>query len=218
MKKLFMTVISVFVFIFCSFHTSAFELEQIKPDDSFLNIPCRNVSDDIDYLRGIAQIFSDSYVVTEERQADVTEIDRFFTAMSTPLSLEELDAGQINLYLSGIGTKAYQQFLKEFKVIGGIAGYSAEFEPVAYYRIYRDIVLVGGYTVYTKTYENPDDAYWQYICDVEGLTKEIVPYEARIKLLERVKCLSEFMDSDTAFKVFLLKDGQIDSMYNREVG
>lgn len=217
MKKLLISVCCIAA-IFCgSFGTHALTLEQTKPDDSFLAVPGRSASDDIAYMSGIVQSYGDRYVVTEEVSMDISEIDRFFSKLSTPISLEELDAGQINLSLDKIGAKPYRQFLKEFKVLGGLAGYTAEFEPVAYYRIHRDIVLVGGYTVYTKAYENPEEAYWQYICGIEGMTKEIVPYETRQMLLECVKGLAVFMDSDTAFKVFLMKDNRIDSMYTRVV-
>jgi len=112
-----------------------------------------------------------------------------------------------------VWNEKYKKHLNTFKVFGGFCGYTAEFEPIAYYKVYRDIMLVGGYVKYTKNYQNPDDAYWQYICSLEDLTKEVVPYETRIRMLEKVRALSLFMDNDKSFKIFILKDGQIDSMW-----
>mgnify|MGYP007002413529 CR=1 FL=1 len=102
-----------------------------------------------------------------------------------------------------------------FKICGGLAGYCAEFEPIAYFSIYRNIALVGGYVQYHKVFENADDAYWQYVCGLEALTKEVVPYDTRLILLDKIRNLSVFMDSDRSFKIFILKDGKIDSMWEK---
>ena len=66
---------------------------------------------------------------------------------------------------------------------------------------------------YNKTYSDPSEAYSQYICTVETLTREIIPYETRMVLMDKFKALSDFIDSDKTFKIFILKEGKIDSMY-----
>ena len=45
------------------------------------------------------------------------------------------------------------------------------------------------------------------------MTKEIVPYDTRMKLVDEIAKLSEFIDKDKGFKIFLLKGGKIDSMH-----
>ena len=64
-------------------------------------------------------------------------------------------------------------------------------------------------------YENPDDASWIYMRSLESLTKEILSYDTRIKLCERIKELDSYISNDNKFKIFLLKGGKIDSVWER---
>lgn len=204
----------------CSFTTNvhAFELTQIKPESSYIEKIGADVEADKAYIRGVAESYKNRFVVTEEQYLDISSIDDFYVKLSTPLSLTEIDNGKAELDTSRIGSKDYQKQMNFFKICGGLAGYCAEFEPIAYFSIYRNISLVGGYVQYHKAFENADDAYWQYICSLETLTKEVIPYETRLILLDKVRNLSAFMDSDRSFKIFILKDGKIDSMWERDDG
>ena len=47
------------------------------------------------------------------------------------------------------------------------------------------------------------------------MTKEVVPYPTRMKLVDEIKKLSQFIDGDKTFKIFLLKGNKIDSMVER---
>ena len=47
------------------------------------------------------------------------------------------------------------------------------------------------------------------------MTKEIVPYHTRIACLEKTRQMYSNMDSDNRFKVFLLVDGKINSVWER---
>ena len=210
MKRCFILVIC---FCLLSANVSAFELTDASPDNSFVESLGRDVGADREYLKRLATSYSDRFVVTELQTADISCIDSFYSNLSEPLTISEIDAGRTEIFLDMVWNEKYKKHLNTFKVFGGFCGYTAEFEPIAYYKVYRDIMLVGGYVKYTKNYQNPDDAYWQYICSLEDLTKEVVPYETRIRMLEKVRSLSLFMDNDKSFKIFILKDGQIDSMW-----
>ena len=194
---------------------SAFEIKDISPDTS--EITGRNIDVDGDkaYLKGIAEKYAKLFVVEEMETIDISEIDKFYADLSTPISLDEIDNGKINLNLEIAKDTKLRNSLNQFKVLGGLAGYSVEFEPVMYFNIYRDISLVGGYSYYTKTYENPDDASWIYVNNLESLTKEILSYHTRIKLYDTMKELDGYMTNDNRFKIFLLKGGKIDSVWER---
>lgn len=210
MKRCFILIIC---FCLLTANVSAFELTDASPDNSFVESLGRNIETDKEYLKKLAAIYSDRFVVTKLQTADISCVDSFYTNLSSPLTVSEIDAGKTEISFDRVWNDEYKKQLNTFKVFGGLCGYTAEFEPIAYYKVYRNITLVGGYVKYTKSYQNPDDAYWQYICSLEYLTKEVVPYETRIKMLEKVRGLSSFMDSDKSFKIFILKDDQIDSMW-----
>lgn len=215
MKKL--LILCCFLCILCNLTVYAFDIVDIKPDDSFVKGYGRDVSADAAYLRGIADSYRNKYIVTEELYIDCGSIDSFYNELLQSLTLKELDRGKTNFTTDNIYmTNEYRNKLKQLKVLGGLSGYNAEFEPTAFFRIHRDISLIGGYVSYTKTYENPDDAYWQYICNIEAMTKEVVPYETRLKLLDRVRELNSFIDNDRTFKIFLLVDGRIDGLYLKD--
>lgn len=212
-------IIAIFSIIAVMFsrNTYAFDIVDIKPDDSFVQSYGRDISADIAYLQGIADSYRDKYIVTKEQFINCSSIDGFYSQLLKSLAIEELDNGKVNFNFDNVYmSKEYRDKLKQLKVLGGLSGYKAEFEPTAFFRIHRNISLIGGYVNYTKTYENPDDAYWQYICSVEEMTKEVVPYETRLKLLEKIRELNSFIVNDRSFKIFLLVDGNIDGLYLKD--
>jgi hypothetical protein len=196
----------------------AFDLIGIEPDKSFFEAIGVDTEADKAYLRGIAEGYQDRYVVTEEPYIDIYSIDYFYNQLSAPLTLTEIDNGKTELDTSFIVNEDYRKQMNFLKLCGGFAGYSAEFEPIAYFSVYRNIALIGGYVRYQKAFENPDDAYWQYICGMENLTKEVIPYDTRLRFLDKIRSLSEFMAHDRTFKIFILKDGKIDSLWERGNG
>lgn len=208
-------IITILMAISMLFTTNVFALDIIdaKPDDSFVASLGRDIETDLEYIKSIADLYSSRYVVYEEKYIDATDIDELYRNLSAPLTLEQIDGVQTGLDLSQIGTKEYQSNLNKFKILGGLSGYKCEFEPIAFFSIYRDVALVGGYVKYTKTDTDPYEAYWQYVCSIENMTKEIIPYDTRMKLVHEIAKLSEFIDNDIGFKIFLLKSGKVDSMY-----
>lgn len=213
MKKIFITALALCLSL--SGTASAFEITDIGPDTSFIDNIGRNVSADKKYLSDIAAAYKEKYVVSEEKYADISDIDTFYKELSAPVTLEELDSSSMKFGMPGVYNENLKRELSLFNLLGGMSGCSTEFEPIAYFKIYRNITLVGGYTRYSKTHQNADDAYWQYICGVENLTKEIVPYETRLNLLEKTRQMYENMASDNRFKIFLLVDGKINSVWER---
>jgi hypothetical protein len=211
MKK--MTTILIVISMLFTTNVSAIDSAEFKPDYSFANSLGRDVNIDLEYINGIASLYSNRYVVSEEKYIDTTVIDEFYQNLSAPLTLEEIDSGQIDFDVSRFGTKEYQNNLKKFKVLGGLSGYKCKFEPIAFFSIYRDISLIGGYVKYEKIYNDPYEAYWQYICSIEDMTKEIIPYYTQIKVLSEIERLSRFMDEDRSFKLFILKGNEIDAMF-----
>ena len=103
-----------------------------------------------------------------------------------------------------------------FKVLVGLSGTKATFEPVCYFSIYRNITLVGGYTKFHKLYKDADSAYWHYVCSVEQMTKEVIPYHMRLALLDKTRQMYRNIAEDNRFKIFLLVDGKINSVWERE--
>lgn len=213
MKKIIVTALALCLSI--SGTASAFEIKEIGPDTSFIDNIGKDVSEDIGYLSQIANAYKEKYVVSQEKYADISDIDNFYNELSTPITLEELDSGSMKFGIPGVYNEKLKKELVLFNMLGGMSGCRAEFEPVAYFRIYRNITLVGGYTRYVKTHLNADDGYWQYICGIENLTKEIVPYETRINILNKTRQMYCNMDSDNRFKIFLLVDGKINSVWER---
>lgn len=195
---------------------SAFEIKSISPDTSEISGRNIDVLGDKAYLKSIADKYANLFVVEEKEYIDISEIDKFYSELSNPISLEELDSGKINFNVDVIADSELKKRFSQFKILGGLSGYTIEFEPVMYFNIYRDISLVGGYSCYTKTYENSDDASWIYMRSLESLTKEIISYDTRIKLCERIKELDSYISNDNKFKIFLLKGGKIDSVWERD--
>lgn len=213
MKKILALVIALCTYLTCA--AQAFELEAIAPETSFLDSLERDVTDDVNYLSDIAFSYKDRFVVTKEEYIDITQIDNFYKSLSNPLTLSEIDTGKLNFSTDKVFDDTLKRELNLFKIIGGLSGCRATFEPVCYFRIYRNISLVGGYTKYERTHSTPDGAYWEYICKVEDMTKEIVPYVTRIAYLEKTRQMYNNMNNDNRFKVFLLLDGEINSIWER---
>ena len=213
MKKI---LVLVLVLCTCLSGTAhALELEAIGPETSFLDGLNRDVTDDVNYLNSVAMSYKDRFVVTQEDYIDISAIDKFYASLSNPLTLSEIDTGKLAFNTDKVFDDTLKRELNLFKIIGGLSGCKATFEPVCYFRIYRNIALVGGYTKYERTYQDADAAYWQYICKVEDMTKEIVPYHTRLAYLEKTWQMYNNMNADNRFKVFLLVDGEINSIWER---
>ena len=213
MKKI---LVLVLVLCTCLSGTAhALELEAIGPETSFLDGLNRDVTDDVNYLNSVAMSYKDRFVVTQENYIDISAIDKFYASLSNPLTLSEIDTGKLAFNTDKVFDDTLKRELNLFKIIGGLSGCKATFEPVCYFRIYRNIALVGGYTKYERTHQDADAAYWQYICNVEDMTKEIVPYHTRLAYLEKTRQMYNNMNTDNRFKVFLLVDGEINSIWER---
>lgn len=213
MKK---TVILLLLMSICFTGTvGAFDIVSVSPETSFLDSLNRDVTSDVDYLKNLAFMYGDRYVVTEEKCIDISAIDEFYAEMSMPLSLEELDSGKLAFNTSHCYNEQLRKELNLFKIIGGLSGCRVTFEPVCYFKIYRNIALVGGYSHYEKSFADAEGAYWQYVCNVENLTKERIPYWTRLTLLEKTREMYGNMTADNRFKIFLLVDGEINSIWER---
>ena len=195
---------------------SAFNITRINPDSTVIDNRDIKQEEDIKYLKSIANIYSDRFFVEQAKYADISAIDEFYKALSEPMTLEEIDKGVVNISFDNIFSSKLRNSLKNFKVLGGLAGYTAEFEPVAYFNIYRNISLVGGYNCYSKSFDNPADACREYIANVEFMSKEIIPYKTRVLLEEKIKEMDNFVNNDNTFKIFLLTDGKINSVWERD--
>lgn len=213
MKRIFILV--MILCISMSYTASAFDITEIQPGAAFSDDLCRDIEGDVTYLRNLATSYRDRFVVTEEQSADIRSIDDFFANLSAPLTIDEFDQGVLNLTVENVFEPEFKKRMNLFKLFGGLSGYQAEFEPVAYFNIYRNITLVGGYIKYERSYENADDAYWQCVCGIESMTKETVPYGMRMKMLEKIRQLHTITLSDNRFKIFLLVDSKIDSIWER---
>lgn len=175
-----------------------------------------NIEEDVTYLENIALGYKDKYVVEKLQSTDISVIDEFYRELSKPVEVNEIDEGKTKLDLSVVTDETLRKNLKAFKLFSGYGGISASFEPVCYYQIYRDIILVGGYTNYSISIPKYDDSYFVWVCAIEQITKEVVPNETRLKMLDGFKELYDFMEKDKGrFKVFLLKDGKLNSIWER---
>ena len=212
--------IIAFVLIF-SFALSraafAFDISGIKPDDSFVSGYGRDTNADISYLESIANSYNERFVVEKKEYIDTSPVDSFYANLFAPLTLSEIDSGKADFSLDKIYmSEDYRRKLNMCKVLGGLSGYSAEFEPIAFYSIHRKISLIGGYVDYKKSYENADDAYWQYVCIAQDMTKEVIPYETRLKLLDKEREFFDFIQSSRVFIIFLISDGSVDGIYIKD--
>lgn len=213
LKRIFYLTVVLCISSFCT--VNAFDIAGIGPDTEFLDSLNRNVTDDVNYLRSIADSYRDRYVVTEEKSADISAIDEYYAQLSAPLTVDEIDSGKMNLNTDKVFDEELRKRLNLFGAFGGLSGYTANFEPVAYFSIYRNIQLIGGYTHYTSQFNNPNDAYWQCVCSIEGMTKEVIPYNSRLVMLEKINILNANNLADNRFKIFLLVDGKINSIWER---
>lgn len=213
MKKI-ISLITAIILCF-SVNVNAFELTEIKPDDSYINELGLNVQDDINYLDNIANGYAKRYVVKKVDTCDISDIDRFYRELSEPMTLEEIDKGECSFNLAAVMTERLTRKVGKFEKFGGLSGYTAYFEPICYYKIYRNITLVGGYSRYEKTYTDPYEAYWKCVCTIEDMTKEIVGYDTRMKMVEKIAEINNDIDNDKSFKIFILVDGKVNSMWER---
>lgn len=211
MKKIILILTSLILILPCS--VSAMDIVSIEPDKSVYEN--KDIAGDMKYLKTVAEMFSYRYVVESLKTADITAVDEFYEAMSASATLEELDEGVTKFEADVIGDAELRKKMNAFKLFGGLSGYTAHFEPVCYYKIHRDIVLVGGYSVYNKTYENPMDAYWQCVCRIEDMTREVVNYDTRMQMIDKIKGIDDYINQDNRFKIFILKDGKINSLWER---
>lgn len=209
--------ILIFTLIMClslSSAAGAFELISAQPETVIEETV--NTQDDISYLENLALGYRGKYVVEKLQSADISAIDEFYRELSKPVEVKELDEGKTKLDLSVITDESLRKEFKAFKLFSGYGGITASFEPVCYYQIYRDVVLVGGYTNYNISIPKYDDAYYVWVCAIENITREVVPNETRLKMLDGFKNLYDFMEKDKGeFKVFLLKDGKLNSVWER---
>lgn len=174
------------------------------------------IEDDVLYLENIALGYKDKYIVEKLQTADISAVDEFYKELSKPIDVKELDEGKAKLDLSVVTDETLRKNLKALKLYAGYGGITASFEPVCYYQIYRDIILVGGYTNYNISIPKYDDAYYVWVCAIENITREFVPNETRLKMLDGFKEMYDFMEKDKGeFKVFLLKDGKLNSVWER---
>lgn len=211
MKRIF-----IFALVLCVFMSgTAFAFGGEETNTLFLDSLNRDVTDDIEYLEKIAFAFGDRYVVTAEEYVDISEIVKYYELLSRPMLLKEIDDGKLDFDAKCELDDSLEKEINLFKIIGGLSGCRATFVPVCAFNIYRNITLVGGYSKYERTYGNADDAYWRYICNVQDMTKEIVPYHTRLAYLEKTRQMYKNMDSDNHFKVFLLVDGKVNSVWER---
>lgn len=213
MKKIIVFALAVCMGLPCT--ASAFGITQMGPDTEFADKAGRKLDEDIAYISSVANAYSDRYIVTEEKYADITAIDELYNKLSEPLSLNEIDTGRLDLDTSAVYSDRLKKEMNRFKMFGGLSGCGMMFEPITYFRIYRNIVLVGGYTSYIKSFENSDDAYWQYVCCIENMTREVVGYDTRIEMLDKIRQMYSNMDADSRFKIFLLVDGKVNSVWER---
>ena len=214
MKK---TIITVFaISLLLTVKAGALEIIGIDTDTSFIERLDRDVADDAKYLRNIAAGYGNRFVVEEKDYADITPIDRFFEELSAPVTLAELDSGHLSFNTETIYSEELKKEWNLFKMMGGLSGCKAVFEPVVYFNIYRNITLVGGYVKYNVSDGYYGEAYWRYICGVEDMTKEIISLETRLNLLEKTKQMYDNIENDNSFKVFLLVDGAINSIWERD--
>lgn len=211
MKRIVLNLLSLMLILPCS--VSAMDIVSIEPDKSVYEN--KDIAGDAEYLKAVAELFSDKYVVESLKTADITAVDEFYEAMSASTTIEELDEGTTKFEADVIGDAQFRKKISAFKLFGGLSGYYAHFEPICYYKIHRDIVLVGGYSVYSKTYENPMDAYWQCVCRIEDMTREKVSYDTRMQMVDKIKSIDDYINQDNRFKIFILQDGKINSLWER---
>ena len=193
----------------------AFGLEDAAADTSYLENIGADITGDMLYARNLVGGVSQKYVVSESTDGDISAVDAFYEKLSAPITVSELDGGKADFDFGVVCGDSLKRKTKLIKSLAGLGGYTAEFEPLCIFNIYRDLTLVCGYSIYTKTYQNSDDAYWQAVCAIENMSREVVPYQSRIALLNKFKELDGVINSDKQMKMFILKDGKINSVWER---
>lgn len=204
----------IFILIFCmvtAVNAYAFDLKSIETDKSFLME--HDVQRDVSYLGDIAKSYADRFIVRKNDSCDISEIDRYFRELTEKLTVEQLDKSEMNVSNDFVFDEELKKQLNLLGTFGGFAGYRAEFEVLGCYDIYRDISLVGGYIRYHKEFQSYEGAYWNCVCEIEELTREVISYDTRIKMLDKIRELDSFMDNNKDFYIFILNGGKINSLW-----
>ena len=198
MRKIIAAALILFMAMPC--RVSAFNITQIKLDSAVIENRDIKQEDDIQYIKNIANMYSDRFFVEQAKYVDISAIDEFYESLSEPMTLEEIDKGAVNISFDNIFSSKLRNSLKNFKVLGGLAGYTVEFEPIVYFNIYRNISLVGGYNCYSKSFDNPADACREYIANVEFMSKEIIPYKTRVL---QISIRTDFLLNRQSMRIYL---------------
>ena len=114
MKRCFILVIC---FCLLSANVSAFELTDASPDNSFVESLGRDVGADREYLKRLATSYSDRFVVTELQTADISCIDSFYSNLSEPLTISEIDAGRTEIFLDMVWNEKYKKHHIIFPIV-----------------------------------------------------------------------------------------------------
>ncbi len=208
-----LSIILCLILIF-SIGAEALEIETVQPDQSVYE--GKDKDGDVMYLNNLAWTYTDKFIVEILNTADISEIDTLFENISKPLEVDEIDNIKPDFDNSFIEDEVLKSKINLFKLFGGLSGFKVRFEPVAYYKIHRDVILIGGYCMYERTYDDPYAAYWNCVCKIEEMTREVVGLETRLRMVDKIKELDDYVKSDKSFKIFILKDGKINSMWERK--
>lgn len=195
--------------------STSFSIMDFAPENDFVEE--HDYVTDMQYVDDIVAPYRDRFVVTKEEYIDCSDIDGFFKAMSTPLTLSEIDSGKYktkyeNVYLSSERKKQFNTL----KVAGSFGGITAEFEPIVFYRVYRKTSIIGGYIKYRYIYEEPEVAQWLCCENMQNLTKELINNNLRITLLDKITDLINYSKNDNRLVIAVLQSGKLDSLYERE--
>ena len=170
-------------------------------------------------MNDLAGMYAHKYVIKKYLDYDATQINNMFNKLLEPLTVEEIDSGRFNYMLpSTIGSKNFRDNMLIIKNIGSLTGYVVEFRPLVAYDIYRDLQIVGGYFNYTYPYNGDADKILNtYVSQIQNITKEIIPQSSRPIFKQKIQKSINFMNNDKSLKIFIIKNGEIDSMFEREV-
>ncbi len=194
-----------------------FSVSDIAPDKSFAD-EHESYDADMEYLYSVVAPYADKFVVTNEEYIDCSDIDAYFKAISTPLTLDEIDNSSYKTNYDNINiSDERKENFRLLKIVGSCGGIKAEFEPIAYYRIYRKTAVIGGYVQYTYEYEDPAVAQW-LCCDyLQTITKQLVGNDLRELMLERMTDLMNYTKNDKQMVIAVLQDGKLDSLFDSSV-
>lgn len=201
-------------------NTYAFNIVGVTSLNTSISKSEVEVNSDLKYLNNIAGKYAHKYVIKKDLNYDASEINAMFSKLTEPLTVQEIDTGKHNYSLpTTIGSKEFRTEMLGIKTLGNFIGLSVEFEPIVAYDIYRDLQIVGGYLVYnTEKGTDVDKLVQLYVKGVQETTKEIVPSTSKPKLKNQINRTLNFIQKDIKLKVFIIKNGKIDSMFERVDG